>query len=100
MAFLKSDPYNFEERNMSASEYHKMKIRDFCESTSLHGFSFLYHSKTKVTKSIWIIAIVALLGVGIFFLVDNTDAYIKSRLVTNIESFTDDLDVSSYIYLY
>ena len=98
MSFLKSDPYNFEERNMSASKYHKMKIRDFCESTSLHGFSFLYHSKTMVTRSVWIIAIVALLGVGIFFLVDNTDAYIKSRLVTNIESFTDDLDVSWYIY--
>ena len=94
MSLLKSDPNNFKERNMSSSAYRKMKIRDFCESTSLHGFSFLYHSKTMVTKSVWIIAIVALLGVGIFFLVDNTDAYIKSRLETNIESFTDDLDVS------
>ena len=94
MSFLKSDPENIEGKNMSTSEYRNMKVRDFCESTSLHGFSFMYHSKTIATRSVWVIAIVALLGVGTFFLVDNTDAYFKSRLVTNIESFTDDLDVS------
>ena len=40
-------------------------------------------------------AIVAMMGVITFFVVDNTDAYLKSRIVTNIESSTANLDVST-----
>ena len=45
-------------------------------------------------KSIWTLVIIGMSGVGIAFLVMNTDAYVRSRLVTNIESSTADLSVS------
>ena len=69
--------------------------KKFCESTSLHGFSFMYNANTIAEKLIWIFAIVAMMGVITFFVVDNTDAYLKSRIVTNIESSAANLDVST-----
>ena len=97
MSFLNTNTRDTTKRKMWISESQKIKLRNFCESTSLHGFSFLYHSKSVAIRLVWIFAIVAMMGVGTFFLVDNTDTYLKSRLVTNIESSTDDLDVSIYI---
>ena len=78
----------------SASKTGKM-IEEFCELTSLHGFSFLYKAKNITVKMIWIIAIISVIGIGVFFLIGNTEAYIKSRLVTNIESSTANLSVST-----
>jgi hypothetical protein len=73
----------------------KRKIfKKFCESTSLHGYSYLYIANSTVMKSIWTLAIIGMSGVGIAFLVINTDAFVRSRLVTNIESSTADLSVS------
>ena len=71
-------------------------IDEFCDLTSLHGFSFLNKASNTVVKIIWIIAIIGMMGVGIVFLIDNTDAYMKSRLETNIESSTANLSVSPY----
>ena len=69
-------------------------IDEFCDLTSLHGFSFLNKASNTVVKIIWIIAIFGMIGVGIVFLINNTDAYMKSRLETNIESSTANLSVS------
>ena len=71
-------------------------IDEFCDLTSLHGFSFLNKASNTVVKIIWIIAIIGMIGVGIVFLINNTDAYMKSRLETNIESSTANLSVSPY----
>ena len=69
------------------SEGHTVRIlEEFCELTSLHGFSFLNKANSIAVKLVWIFAIIAMMGVGTQFLVNNTDAYINSRLVTNIES--------------
>ena len=70
-------------------------IEEFCELTSLHGFSFMYKAKNITVKMIWIIAIISVIGIGVFFLIGNTEAYIQSRLVTNIESSTANLSVST-----
>ena len=70
-------------------------IKDFCESTSLHGYSYLYTSDSPILKIFWFIIIMAMTGLGIFFLVENTDAYIKARIVTNIETSSANLSVSS-----
>ena len=78
----------------SDSKFGKM-IEEFCELTSLHGFSFLYKSSKITVKMIWILAIISVIGVGVFFLIGNTKAYIQSRLVTNIESSTANLSVST-----
>ena len=69
-------------------------IKDFCESTSLHGVGFLYTANTLFTKLVWIIAIIAMTVVGAVFLSQNTMAYNNSKLVTTIESSIADLSVS------
>ena len=75
----------------------KRKIfKKFCESTSLHGYSYLYIANSTVMKSIWTLVIIGMSGVGISFLVINTNAFVRSRLVTNIESSTADLSVSIF----
>ena len=75
-------------------------IKDFCESTSLHGVGFLYNANTLFTKLVWILAIIAMTVVGAVFLMENTVAYNKSKLVTTIESSTANLSVSmKYKYL-
>ena len=82
-------------QNSPQKEGKKRKIfKKFCESTSLHGYSYLYIANSTVMKSIWTLVIIGMSGVGIAFLVINTNAFVRSRLVTNIESSTADLSVS------
>ena len=52
----------------SASKTGKM-IEEFCELTSLHGFSFMYKAKNITVKMIWIIAIISVR----YFLIVNVD---------------------------
>ena len=70
-------------------------IKDFCESTSLHGVSFLYTANTLFTKLVWILAIIAMTVVGAVFLIKNTLAYSESKLITTIESSAANLSVSN-----
>ena len=69
-------------------------IKEFCELTSLHGIGFLYQASTITRRLFWITAIIGLQAVGTYFLIVNTESYINSRLVTNIESSTANLSVS------
>ena len=69
-------------------------VEEFCELTSLHGFSFLNKANYTGMKLVWILAIIGMMGLGIVFLVNNTEAYMKSRLATYIESSTANLSVS------
>ena len=81
---------------LPSSEGYTAKIlEEFCELTSLHGFSFLNKANTMAVKLVWISAIIVMMGVGTQFIVNNTDAYINSRLVTNIESSTANLSLST-----
>ena len=73
-------------------------IKDFCKSTSLHGYSYLYIADTFFMKMVWIFVIIVMTGLGVVFLTINTDAYIKARLVTNIESSTAGLHVRKFQY--
>ena len=68
-------------------------MKDFCESTSLHGYNYLYIAENIVLKLIWLLVIIGMTGIGTVFIVINTNTYIKARLVTNIESSTANLDV-------
>ena len=67
---------------------------DFCGSTSLHGYSYLQNSKSKLMKLFWAIGILTMTGIGIGFSYINTNEYLNSRLTTTIESSTASLDVS------
>ena len=70
-------------------------IKYFCESTSLHGFSFLSLANGAYTKLVWILAIISMTVVGATLLLKHTHDYMNSGLVTNIESSTATLSVST-----
>ena len=70
-------------------------FRDFCESTSLHGYNYLHMTTSITLKIFWIIVIIAMTVTGIAFLVKNTKDYLKSSIVTNIESTSGNLTVST-----
>ena len=73
----------------------KKVIKDFCESTSLHGYSYLNIANSTVSKLIWTLIILAMTGLGSYFFVKNTNDYINARLVTNIETSSANLSVSN-----
>ena len=69
-------------------------FRDFCDVISLDGYNHLYIADAIINKLFWSFVIIGMTGLGIYFLAKNTDAYVKSRLVTNIETTTANLSVS------
>ena len=69
-------------------------FKDFCESTSLHGYSYLYIATSTLMKIIWIVWIVIASALGIGFVVSNTNDYLGAKIVTTIESSSAPLDVS------
>ena len=87
-------------RPKSISKNHVKKvIQDFCESTSLHGYSYLNIANSTVSKLIWTLIILAMTGLGGYFFVKNTYDYTNARLVTNIETSSANLSVSNkYVY--
>ena len=76
---------------------HKLSLsqvsKEFCESTSLHGYSYIVNGNSLIVKIIWLMAIACLTGIGIRFLIVNTEEYWNSRLVTSIDDEAS-LDVS------
>ena len=68
-------------------------FRQFCESVSLHGYSYLYSSGLVIVKIFWILAIIGCTFLAGIFLLTNTKDYINARIVTTIESSTASLDV-------
>ena len=72
-------------------------FQDFCESTSLHGYSYFYIAQSKFLKVFWVIVLITMTSLGIVFLVDNTMDYIEADVVTTIKSFTANLSVSMYM---
>ena len=73
----------------------KSTFQEFSQSTSLHGFSYLYISNASISKIVWGIVILTFSGLGIGLLVTNTEDYLSSRIITNIESSTYPIDVSA-----
>ena len=69
-------------------------LKDFCESTSLHGYSYLYIATSIFMKVLWVFVIVAMTALGIVFVVINTNDYLEANIVTTIESSTTPLEVS------
>jgi hypothetical protein len=74
-------------------------FKDFCESTSLHGYSYFYIAQSRFLKVFWVIVLLTMTSLGIKFLVDNTMDYIEADVVTTIKSFTANLSVSTIIFL-
>ena len=80
-----------------ASEQQTPKVvKDFCESTSLHGYNHFHIANSVLAKIIWGVIILIATGTGLNFLVTNTKAYVQATIVTNIESSSDNLHVSNF----
>ena len=69
-------------------------LKDFCESTSLHGYSYLT-ADSVLSKVVWAIIILIATGVGLYCIAINTRDYMKASIVTNIESTSEKLHVST-----
>ena len=70
-------------------------LKDFCESTTLHGYNYFHLTDSVIAKIIWAIIILLATGTGLNFLVINTKAYMKATITTSIESSSDILHVSN-----
>ena len=80
-----------------ASEQQTSKVlKDFCESTSLHGYNHFHIANSVLAKIIWGVIILIATGTGLNFLVTNTKAYVQATIVTNIESSSNNLHVSNF----
>ena len=80
--------------NSQARNFFMMVFREFCESTSLHGYNYLILAESLVLKILWLIVILGMTGLGIQFLVTHTHEYIKGRILTTVESYSAPLSVS------
>ena len=84
------------EKSNNMSKFETARIfRDYCEATSLHGYNYLYMTTCITVKVFWFVIIATMTVIGIVFLVRNTTAYLKSSIVTNIESTSGQLTVST-----
>ena len=68
-------------------------FKDFCQSTSLHGYSYLYGNNKLPVKCFWLFVILAMTGLGILFIVLNTQQFLEARIETTIETSTAPLSV-------
>lgn len=80
-------------KQLSKSQTAKV-FKDFCESTSLHGYPYLFIANSIILKILWIIVIIAFTCIGIGFLISNTDDYLSSNIVTTIDTSSAPLTVS------
>ena len=71
--------------------------KEFCQSTSLHGYSYIVNGNSLFVKIIWLMVITCLTGIGIRFLIVNTEEYWNSRLVTSIDDEAS-LEVSELMH--
>ena len=69
-------------------------MKDFCDSTSLHGYTYLSNGTSIAQKVFWVIIIITMTAIGLSLLVQNTGDFCNSRIVTTIDSSSAPLDVS------
>jgi hypothetical protein len=72
-------------------------LNDFCESTSLHGYSYWYSADSLILKVAWTFVILAATCLGVVFLGNQTREYLDRTILTTIETSSAPLDVSNYI---
>ena len=72
-----------------------MFFQKFCESTSLHGYNYLYQVNSSCLRIIWVIVILVMTCLAARFLVVQTSDYFEAGIVTTIESSNAPLTVSN-----
>ena len=69
-------------------------LKEFCESTSLHGYNYFHIFNSKWLSAIWMLVVFAMNVLGIVFLSWSTEEYMEAQMVTNIETSTASLKVN------
>lgn len=75
-------------------------FKDFCDSTSLHGYSYFSNATSITLKLFWIIVILGMTTGSIFLLMENTFNYLNSGILTSFQSSSAPLDVSGSLSIY
>lgn len=73
-------------------------FREFCASTSLHGWHHLNRNNSH-GKAVWLFIVVASLGVASVFLATAVEDFLNRSVVTTIETTTASLQVNIYLNL-
>ena len=84
-----------ETKPMSKSNKRKV-LKDFCESTSLHGYGYIYNNDSIVLKLFWLFVIFSMTGLGILLLVHNTIEFLEHEIYTTTETSSAPISVSNY----
>ena len=69
-------------------------LKDFCGSTSLHGYGYIYNNESIALKLFWLFIILNMTGLGIFFLVTNTTEFLEHKIYTTTETSSAPISVS------
>ena len=69
-------------------------LKDFCESTSLHGYGYIYNNESIALNFFWLFIILNMTALGIFFLVTNTMAFLEHKVYTTTETSSAPISVS------
>ena len=78
---------------MTGTTASRRVFKEFCESTSLHGYSYLYSANSIILKIIWAFVIFIATGLGVKFLTDQTKTYLDGAITTSIETYSAPLKV-------
>ena len=73
-------------------------LKDFCGSTSLHGYCYIYNDESIALKLFWLFIILIMTGLGILFLVTNTMAFLEHKVYTTTETSSAPISVSSTFF--
>ena len=93
---MKHTARNKRSSNTAMNKNQSSKLfKNFCDSTSLHGYGYLYNSDSIFVKIIWVFVILAMTALGISFLANHTKEYLDSRILTTIETSSAPLSVST-----
>ena len=84
-----SEPEKGQKRRQTAKVF-----KEFCESTSLHGYPYLFIANSIILKILWSIVIIAFTCIGIGFVISNTNDYLSSNIITTIDTSSEPLTVS------
>ena len=68
-------------------------FKEFCASTSLHGYSYLYNTDSIILKYVWVFVILCATGLGFMFLTKQTKEYLAGTVITSIETSSAPLTV-------
>ena len=62
-------------------------IREFLESSTIHGLSYISTTRTRLSKLLWIAVVVAGFTTAVILIDNNISAWAKSPIATSIETF-------------